>query len=179
MDDGIQATASSSKIICVRGFPIHAVLVSYPPITGGVATALINNLTAFTWARRLPEFDLVFSLNSTTYLHPKLLKPREPILGILPRPMQDTINSNSAPARWVDFDSKFPGSCKHSPGDKDKSGSGGKLEAKEKFTRFFDLLEGAQEMHQLARVLGDNEEQRQSIEEEALKLVVPSSQRFT
>ncbi len=55
----------------------------------------------------------------------------------------------------------------------------GKAAAKEKFTRFFDLLEGIRARHQLARVLEDDEEQRGMLEDEVVKLVVPSLQRFT
>ena len=59
--------------------------------------------------------------------------------------------------------------------DKDKS----KSATKEKFTKFFDALEEVAERHRLARVLQDDRDGRETIKEEAVKLVVPSLQRFT
>ena len=128
--------------------------------------------------RGRPAFGSVFLLNNITYLCAKLLKPRSPVLDILPRPTQDAINSNFRTAKAAYFDSNFSPLVQALADDKDKSG-GGKAAAKEKFTRFFDLLEETRERHQLARVLDDDEEQRRSLEDEAVKLVVPSLQRFT
>ena len=89
------------------------------------------------------------------------------------------INSNFRTAKAGYFDSNFSPLVQALADEKDKSGSGAKAAAKEKFTRFFDLLEETKERHQLARVLDDDEEQRRSLEDEVVKLVVPSLQRFT
>ncbi len=59
--------------------------------------------------------------------------------------------------------------------DKDKS----KSATKEKLTRFFDLLEEVAERHRIARVLQDDQDGRETVAEEVVKLVVPSLQRFT
>lgn len=59
--------------------------------------------------------------------------------------------------------------------DKDK----GKAAVKEKFTRFFDLLDEIAERHKFAKVLAEDEEVRETITEEVVKLVVPVFQRFT
>lgn len=59
--------------------------------------------------------------------------------------------------------------------EKDK----GKSAIKEKFTRFFDLLEEVSERHKLARVLQDDREGREQMADEVVKMVVPSLQRFT
>jgi exocyst complex protein 7 len=101
------------------------------------------------------------------------------LADILSRPTQDAINSNFRTAKAGYFDSNFSPLLQALADDKDKSGSGGKAAAKEKFTRFFDLLEETRERHQLARVLEDDEEQREMLEDEVVKLVVPSLQRFT
>ncbi|KAJ2991883.1 hypothetical protein NUW54_g8074 [Trametes sanguinea] len=58
--------------------------------------------------------------------------------------------------------------------EKDK----GKSAVKEKFTRFFDLLDEVTERHSIARVLQDDPEGRATVADEAVKLVVPSLQRF-
>jgi Exo70 exocyst complex subunit. len=55
----------------------------------------------------------------------------------------------------------------------------GKAVTKEKFTRFFDLLEEVMERHKVAKVLEDDEEGRETIADEVIRLVVPSLQRFT
>ena len=109
----------------------------------------------------------------------KLLKSRSPVLEILSRPTQEMINSNFRTAKAGYFEANFSPLVQALAEDKDKSSSGVKTAAKEKFTRFFDLLEETKERHQLARVLEDDDEQRQMLEEEAVKVVVPSLQRFT
>ena len=63
--------------------------------------------------------------------------------------------------------------------EKEKVGSSAwKAATKEKFTRFYDLLEEVGERHRVARVLEEEEEGKKAIAEEAVKLVVPSLQRF-
>ena len=63
--------------------------------------------------------------------------------------------------------------------EKEKVGSSAwKAATKEKFTRFYDLLEEIGERHRIARVLEEEEEGKKAIAEEAVKLVVPSLQRF-
>lgn len=56
---------------------------------------------------------------------------------------------------------------------------GNKAATKEKFTRFFDLLDEVAERHRLARMLDDDEDGRDTLAEEVVKLIVPSLQRFT
>ena len=173
-----EVRTSSSNIILVCCFPLVAVLVSHPSIPDDVVTTLINSLMTLSRTRGRPAFGSVFLLNNIAYLCTKLLNPRSPLLRILSRPTQDAINSNFRTAKAGYFDSNFSPLVQALADDKDKSGGGGKAAAKEKFTRFFDLLEETRERHQLARVLEDDEEQRRSLEEEAVKLVVPSLQRF-
>lgn len=64
--------------------------------------------------------------------------------------------------------------------EKEKIGSSAwKASTKEKFTRFYDLLEEVGERHRMAKVLEEDGEARKAVAEEAVKLVVPSLQRFT
>jgi len=60
--------------------------------------------------------------------------------------------------------------------DKDKS----KSSIKEKFTRFFDLLDELVERHTIAAVLPDEseEDERETVCQEVLLLVVPLFQKF-
>ncbi|KAH9020402.1 exocyst complex component exo70 subunit [Lactarius pseudohatsudake] len=144
-----------------------------------VVTTLITSLTTLSRMQRRPAFGSVFLLNNTSYLCANLLEPRAPVRQILSRPTLDAINSNFRTAKAGYFDSNFSPLVQVLAEDKEKSGGAGKTAAKEKFTRFFDLLEEIKERHQLARVLEDDEEQRALLEDEVVKLVVPSLQRFT
>lgn len=63
--------------------------------------------------------------------------------------------------------------------EKEKVGSSAwKAATKEKFTRFYDLLEEVGERHRVAKVLDEDEEGKKALSEEVVKLVVPSLQRF-
>jgi len=61
----------------------------------------------------------------------------------------------------------------------DPRDKGSKGAAKEKFTRFFDLLDEVVERHRLAKVLEDEPAGRDTLGEEVIRLVVPALQRFT
>lgn len=63
--------------------------------------------------------------------------------------------------------------------DPSAKSSSGKAQTKEKFTRFFDLFDEVVERHRMAKVLDEDEEGRDTVMEEVVKLVVPSLQRFT
>ncbi|KAH9954763.1 Cullin repeat-like-containing domain protein [Russula dissimulans] len=152
---------------------------SHPSSKDDVVTTLIGSLTTLSRSQRRPAFGSVFLLNNSAYLCVKLLKSRSPVLDILSRPTQEMINSNFRTAKAGYFEANYSPLVQALAEDKDKSSSGVKTAAKEKFTRFFDLLEETKERHQLARVLEDDDEQCQMLEEEAVKLVVPSLQRFT
>ena len=86
------------------------------------------------------------------------------------------INSNFRTAKAGYFESNFSPLVQALAADKENSSGASKVAAKEKFTRFFDLLEEIRERHQLARVLEDDEEQRWILE---VELIMPSLQRFT
>jgi len=119
-------------------------------------------------------------LNNVSYLlNSILLTPVNPaLLDLLSKATQDILNSNFRMAKAAYFDSNF------SPlmlalTDDHAAGAKGKAATKEKFTRFFDLLDEATERHRVARVLEDDEEGRLTIKEEVVKLIVPSLLKFT
>ena len=191
MGDGIQAKPNKGKpapgsesvlighYTCkLRHSRLDATLVSHPSTTDDVVTTLLSSLTSLARMQKRPAFGSVFLLNNTAYLCGKLLQPRSPLLEIISRPTQDAVNSNFRTAKAGYFDSNFSPLLQALADDKDKSG-GGKAAAKEKFTRFFDLLEETRERHQIAKVLEGDDEQREMLQDEVVKLVVPSLQRFT
>ena len=93
---------------------------------------------------------------------------------MLSKPTQDILRSNFRTAKAAYFDSNFSPMMQTLTDDGNKS----KSAIKEKFTRFFDLFDETTERHQLARVLHDDDGARMQVSEEAVKLVVPSLQKF-
>jgi len=108
-----------------------------------------------------------------------LLEPRNSDLPkILSKQTQDTLNSNFRTAKAEYFNANFMPLLQTLADDPNVKSSSGKAAIKEKFTKFFDLLDEVTERHRMVRVLEDDEEGRDTIVEEVIKLVVPSLQRF-
>ena len=137
--------------------------------------AVIQSLLGLSRTSKRPAFGAIFLLNNVSFFRTQLLVERSDVTAILSRPAQELLNSNFRTAKAGYFDSNFSPLMQTLLEDKDKS----KSAMKEKFTRFFDVLEEVAERHKLARVLQDDRESRETIKEEAVKLVVPSLQRFT
>lgn len=142
-----------------------------------VVTNAINSLNAISRLRR-PAFGSIFLLNNISYLRRHLLQPSHPdLLPLISQPTIDTINSNWRTAKAAYFDTNFTQLMQAITDDpKEKTG---KSQAKEKFTRFFDLLEEVVERHRMAEVLGDDKEARDAVADEIVMLVIPSLNRFT
>jgi exocyst complex protein 7 len=104
-----------------------------------------------------------------------LTNPTNDINGLLSGPTREIINSNFRTAKAAYFDSNLSPLMQVLSEDKDKS----KSATKEKFTRFFDLLDEIAERHSFAKVLPEEDDVRETIAEEVIKLVVPVFQRFT
>jgi exocyst complex protein 7 len=144
-----------------------------------VLTTIVNSLTTLSRTQKRPALGSIFLLNNISYLRQHtILKPRhEALRNLLSRPTQDAINSNFRTAKAAYFDSNFsPLMQALSDDPKEKPG---KAVTKEKFTKFFDLLDEVMERHKVGKVLEDDEDGRVTIADEVIKLVVPSLQRFT
>lgn len=141
---------------------------------------VLSSLTTLSKSKR-PAFGSIFLLNNVSYLRMHLaLEPRNPALpGLLSRPTLDVLNSNFRTAKADYFNANFMPMLQTLAEDPSNKASTGKAATKEKFTRFFDLLEEVAERHRMAKVLDEDEEGRDTVVEEAVKLVVPSLQRFT
>ncbi|CAL1708427.1 unnamed protein product [Somion occarium] len=141
-----------------------------------VINTVISSLLTLSRTNKRPSFGSIFLLNNVSYIRTHLLvQPRTDIPSLLSKPVQDSLNSNFRTAKAAYFDSNFSPLMQTLTEDKGQS----KSAAKEKFTRFFDLLEEVAERHRLARVLQDDREGRETMCDEVVKLVVPSLQRFT
>ncbi|KAJ7851811.1 Cullin repeat-like-containing domain protein [Mycena olivaceomarginata] len=146
-----------------------------------VATA-ISSLTTISRTQRRPAHGSMYLLNNMSYLrHNTVLEPaHEALLDFLSKGAQDALNSNFRTAKAAYFDANFSPLLQTLTDDAGGGGkSGAKAAVKEKFTKFYDLLEEVLERHKGARLLEDDPEARQAIGEDVVKLVVPSLVRFT
>ncbi len=143
-----------------------------------MVTTLASGLTTLARAQRRPAFGSIFLLNNISYLQRHLLlEPRTAVPSLLAKPAIEILQSNFRTAKAGYFDSNFSPlmqALTEDPRDK-----GGKAAAKEKFTRFFDLLEEVTDRHRIARVMPEDDEGREVVAEEVVKLIVPSLERFT
>ena len=141
-----------------------------------VVNTVVASLSTLSRTNKRPAFGSIFLINNVSFLRTRILiQPRTDIPSLLSKPTQDALNSAFRTAKAGYFDSNFSPLMQTLLEDKDKS----KSATKEKFTKFFDALEEVAERHRLARVLQDDRDGRETIQEEAVKLVVPSLQRFT
>jgi exocyst complex protein 7 len=99
------------------------------------------------------------------------------ILALLSPQTSEALNSAYRTAKAGYFDLNFSPLMQAITDDpKDKSN---KAAAKEKFTKFFELLDEVVERHRFAQVLDEDPKGRAEIGEEIVMLVIPSFQRFT
>jgi len=124
---------------------------------------------------RRPAFGSIFLLNNISYLRLHLsLQPKLP--NLIPPATIEVLNSNFRTAKAGYFDANFsPLMQAISEDPRDKSN---RSATKEKFTRFFDLLDEVIERHKLVAVLEDDVEGRDAMREEIVRAVVPSFQKF-
>ena len=163
----------------LRGVPSVGFMTNYI-ITDDVVMTTLTTLTSLSRTSRRPAIGSVFLLNNVSYFVNSLLFSEEtsPVEVLLATPTRNALQSAFRTAKAGYFDANF------SPllqvlGDGPGSGGGsGKAGVKEKFTRFFDLFDDIVERHRVIKVLPDDKQGRESLAEEAHKLVVPSLQRF-
>ena len=92
-----------------------------------------------------------------------LLEPRNKnIIPLLSKPARDALNSNFRLTKSEYFNSNFMSLLGVLADEPSGGKSGGKAATKEKFTKFFDLLEEVAERHRIARVLEDDEEGKEN-----------------
>ncbi|KAF8816737.1 exocyst complex component, exo70 subunit [Phlegmacium glaucopus] len=143
-----------------------------------VILTAINSLVTLSRTSRRPAFGSIFLLNNISYLRLHLLESSDPNLStFVPKPAEEALNSNFRIAKAGYFDSNFsPLMQALSEDPRDKSN---RAAAKEKFTRFFDLLDEVVERHKLVVVLEDDVDGRDAIRDEVVMVVIPSFQKFT
>ncbi|KAI0826310.1 Cullin repeat-like-containing domain protein [Irpex lacteus] len=168
MGEGVKAVGSKVTDIDEQTILEHYVY--------DVVTALLASLNTVSRSNKRPAFGAIFLLNNVSYLNTYLVdQPRPEVAALLSKPTKDALTSNFRIAKAGYFDTNFSPLMSALQEDKDKS----KSATKERFTRFYDLLEEVAERHRLAKVLHDDRAGRDTVCEEVVKLVVPSLQRFT
>ena len=102
----------------------------------------------------------MFLLNNIPYLRIYIVRePRNPNPPkILSKQTQDVLNSNFRTAKAEYFNTNFMPLLQTLADDPSAKSSGGKAATKEKFTKFFDLLDEIAERHRMARVMEEDEE---------------------
>ncbi|EGO29318.1 hypothetical protein SERLADRAFT_359419 [Serpula lacrymans var. lacrymans S7.9] len=148
-----------------------------------VVTTVLASLTTVSRTQRRGAFGSIFLLNNVSYFRDQVdRQPWNPCRpSLLSKPTQDVLSSALRTAKAAYFDSNFSALMQTLSEDSREKvgGSAWKAGVKEKFTRFYDLLEEVKERHRLVRVLEEDGEGREKVGEEVVKLVVPVLQRFT
>ncbi|KAH8813634.1 exocyst complex component, exo70 subunit [Flagelloscypha sp. PMI_526] len=142
-----------------------------------IIQTLSQTLTALSKLKR-PAFGSMYLLNNTCYIRQHVIvDPRnEATPTLLSRPTKDTLNSSFRMAKAGYFDANYSPLMQalndNNPKDKEKG--------KDKVTRFYDLLDEVVERHKLGnrQILEEDEDERENLADEVVKLVVPSLQRF-
>lgn len=142
-----------------------------------VVNTTITSLVTLSRSQRRPTFGSIFLLNNISYLRTHLLtQPINGTDGLLSSQGKELLNSNFRTAKANYMDANLSPLLTALAEDKDKS----KSSVKEKFTRFFDLLDELVERHGIAAVLPDDSEadERDTVCQEVVLLVVPLFQKF-
>ncbi|KAF9218254.1 hypothetical protein BS17DRAFT_791873 [Gyrodon lividus] len=152
--------------------------------TFDVVNTTVNSLTTLSRTHRRGAFGSIFLLNNISYFYSRLIgKPTHPrLVDLVTKPTADALTSAFRTAKAGYFDANFSPLMQALSEDREKEKVGSsawKAAMKEKFTRFYDILEEVGERHRMAKVLEEDGEGRRAVGEEAVKLVVPSLQRFT
>ncbi|KZT33890.1 hypothetical protein SISSUDRAFT_1122622 [Sistotremastrum suecicum HHB10207 ss-3] len=131
-----------------------------------------------------PSLSSIFLLNNIHHLRSTLLlSPQSPIDDLLSPQTQDLLNSSYRTSKAEYLATNFSYLLSFLSDDGKSGGKG----LKEKFTRFFDVLDEVYERHRVARVLpdsgggGEGEEEREArgdLGDEVVRLVVPQFERF-
>ncbi|KAF9261301.1 hypothetical protein L218DRAFT_961600 [Marasmius fiardii PR-910] len=142
-----------------------------------IVNTSIGTLNMIAKTQRRPPFGSVFLLNNISYLRKNIsVDPKhDRLLDYLSKPTQDVLNSNYRTAKSGYFDANFSPLMQALTDDPNAKRSG----AKEKLTRFYDLLEEVLERHKMAKVLEDDPEERENIGSDVVKFVIPSLKAFT
>jgi exocyst complex component 7 len=144
-------------------------------VIGDVLSTLIATLTTLSKSHKRPAISAIFILNNMSYLRYHLLsEPETPIDELLSEKSQSELNSAFRTAKAAYFDTNYMSLVSCLSDDKERA----KMNPKDKLMKFYETLEEVGERHRFAKVMGEDEDGRDKLEEEATRLVIPMLQRF-
>jgi exocyst complex protein 7 len=124
------------------------------PLVDVVSTTIMSLMT-LSRSQRRAAFGSIFLLNNISYLRTHLVaQPINEVDTLLSPQAKELLNSNFRTAKANYMDANLSPLLAILAEDKDKN----KSSIKEKFTRFFDLLDELVERHAIAAVLPDDSE---------------------
>ena len=141
---------------------------------------LLTTITTLTKTQRQLALASIFLINNVSHLRLHLLlAPTTPVDDLISAQAQSLLNATFRSAKATYLESNFTALVSCLSEDKAQSGLGSNKQGiKEKALRFFDCLEDIVERHRFAKVLAEDEEGRDRLADDVVKLVVPVFSSF-
>jgi exocyst complex protein 7 len=151
---------------------------------------MIQTLTTLSQSHKRPPLASIFLLNNISTLRLHLLaNPSSSIDELLSKPTREALNSAFRSSKADYFSANFGPLSNALVEEKEASGLAGVVGAvgvgpssksllKERWMRYWEVLEEIVERHRFARIMGDDEEGRGLLADEAVKMVIPQLERF-
>ncbi|KAH7105240.1 Cullin repeat-like-containing domain protein [Auriculariales sp. MPI-PUGE-AT-0066] len=144
-----------------------------------IIAALLATLTTLSKSQRRPAIGSVFLLNNIVTLRNSLiLVPTTTIDDLIAQRTQDALNSSFRTAKAGYFDANYSPLITALAEDARDRGGISKSSAKDKWTRFFEVLDEIADRQRTAKTIPDDPNARQSLGEEVVRLAIPAMQRF-
>lgn len=145
-----------------------------------VISNLLTTITTLTKTQKRLPLGSIFLINNVSYLRLRLLSsPETPVDDMLSAKSQAMINGTFRSAKATYIESNLTTLIQTLSDDRTQSGlKNDSKGAREKSLRFFDCLDEWVERHRFAKVLKEDDEAREKLSDDVVKLVVPILQTF-
>ncbi|ELU43169.1 Exo70 domain-containing protein [Rhizoctonia solani AG-1 IA] len=174
-DNDLSTGIHSLKGVCIRSFPELLLEIKTPamsPPTAAPGRGEIGTGIADVTVMQIPDVADAMSSMLITLGDGNWRMGEGTIPGSKPR-VEESTDPEQTQAAYFDTNFTTLLSCLTDDAKDKKAG------IKDKFARFYEALEEIAERHRYARVLADDDEGREKIQEELVRLVIPALQRFT
>jgi hypothetical protein len=180
------------SIFSSRGFSVPSLfrtllipLIADAPQTDDIVSAMLTTLNTLCKSHRRASLGSIFLLNNVSHLRLHLLgNPSSTIDELLSRQTRELLNSSYRSSKAEYFSSNYTPLIQclsddpPTKGSEFGFGSSGKTSLKDKWRVFFEALDELVDRHRVARVMGDDEEGRELLCDEAVRILVPTMERF-
>jgi len=156
-----------------------------------VVLAMIQTLTTLSLTHKRPPLASIFLLNNISHLRLHLLaNPSSSIDELLSSQTREALNRSFRSSKSSYFEANFSPLTTVLVEEKESTGLAGVVTSvpgvgpssrsllKERWSRYWDMLEEIIERHRFARVLADDEEGRELLADEAVRMVIPPLEKF-